>query len=91
MNEVSLNDFLLKGRIASDSQRAKGNTEMALHILQITSMIALLNLPKSHPVICSSCKKQLHNGIEVEFYNNVGMCMTCDSVYSDCLTDQMYE
>lgn len=91
MNEISLNDFLIKGRIASDEQRKKGNTEMALAILQITSLIALRQLPPSHKVICGTCKKQLHVGQEIEFYNNVGMCMTCDSVYSDCLLDQAYE
>ena len=91
MNEKSLNEFLLKGRIASDIQRKKGNIEMALAILQITSLIALKQLPPSYKVICRTCSSQLHVGLEVEFYNHTGMCFSCDKGYSDYLDQYMYE
>jgi len=91
MNEQSLNEFLIKGRIASDTMRKQGKEEIALHILQITSLIALRQLPKSHKVICRTCKRQLHAGLEIEFYNHTGMCLTCDAAYSDSLIEQEYE
>lgn len=90
MNELSVNEFLLKGRIASDTARNQGKLDLALHILQITSLIALRSLPPTHKVICSTCHKQLRSGKEVEFYNRVGMCYTCDSAYSDTLTELTY-
>ena len=89
MNEATLNDFLIKGRKASDEQRAKGNSAMALAILQVTSLIALRQLPESHKVICRSCSRQLHNGKEIEFYKHVGMCYSCDSASVD--SSEQYE
>lgn len=90
MNEQSLNEFLIKGRKASDEQRKQGHLQESVLILQITSMIGLRHLPKSYKVVCH-CGKQLRDGKEIEFYNHTGDCFSCDAAYSDCLDQQMYE
>lgn len=81
MSEQEINEFLLKGRKASDEQRSKGNIEAADRIIQITSLIALRHNLPTRKVICPTCNKQLRTKEEITFFNAAGQCMNCEYGY----------
>lgn len=73
----------------------KGKTEISKLMLALASQLADLNLKlagiKNHKVYCPTCGKQLRNGKEIEFYNQVGMCVGCDDIQATFQEEQKWE
>lgn len=84
----SVNTLLIAGRTYAEELSKRGKEAEAVAVIQLTSRQALLEmktLPKAKKVVCS-CGRMLSNGREVEFYNHVGACYSCDSAYIDSLS-----
>lgn len=70
---------------------------MADEILKTGSVLASLMLDLSgirngyHKVYCPTCKKQVTHGIELDFFNRVGECMTCDNLRADFIHEAFLE
>jgi len=81
--EQEINNYLLATRKLADRQKDKATGDTLLAVgTQLFEMWQTLTDYKNHKVYCG-CGKQLRNGIDIEFYNKAGMCLSCDHLLSD--------
>uniref|UniRef100_A0A6M3KDR9 Uncharacterized protein n=1 Tax=viral metagenome TaxID=1070528 RepID=A0A6M3KDR9_9ZZZZ len=78
---VKINKHLKEALKVAEAFESQGRHKLALEVIVTASRYALymksIHRIKDQPVICK-CKRKLTNGKEVEFYNKVGECMSCD-------------
>lgn len=84
ISETQINEILIKGLRLHKELLKEHRKELANQVLAFTSSLAdlLLNVSSVRRnyrrVFCQTCGKNLTNGKEIEFYNKVGECPSCD-------------
>ncbi len=93
MTEKEINESLYGALQIYLMLRKKGKGELAIKFLRLASNLAELNLKlagiKNYKVYCPLCEEQLTNGNEIEFFNQVGQCATCDKISTEYLFDNL--
>jgi hypothetical protein len=82
--EEDINTYLLATRKLADRIKDKKSGDTILNIgTLLFEQWALANNYKNHRVMCPRCREYLKRGIEIEFYKQIGYCMSCDHLLSD--------
>ncbi len=87
LQESEINRFLQVTQKTHSVLKKQGRDDLARRILRVGSEQAQVRMKlagiSSHKVYCPKCKKQIRDGQEVEFVNEIGMCYLCDHVEHD--------
>lgn len=95
MTIQTINRDLMIARNLADLEYNKGNPVLGQAILGLASSKAKMDMEiagiKSYKVYCQSCGKQLTNGMEIEVYNRIGECLSCDHIRGEMIDEQLAE
>jgi exo-beta-1,3-glucanase (GH17 family) len=91
--ETQINQFLKAGLNLHLQLKKAKRDELATAVLAFTSSLANLLLEtssvrNSYSKVFCHCGRQLKQGFEIQFYNNSGDCLSCDSVRGDIQREQ---
>jgi len=85
--EAEINRFLQLTLKTYLQLKKQGRDKLARMVLRVGSETAEIRMKqlgiKPYKVYCPKCRKQIKNGLGVEFVNDIGMCYMCDHLESD--------